>query len=374
MRGPVVAIMCSLPAAAGPDRYTARMRILVTGGAGYIGSVTVEALRARGHAVVVLDDLRTGHAEAVPDDVPFVLADVADREAVGDALASHEIEAVIHFAASSLVGASMERPLDYFGNNTAGTLALLDAMTRHGADRFVLSSTAALYGTPDRVPIPENAPLRPESVYGESKYLIERMLAWLARTAGLGYAALRYFNAAGASEAHGEDHRPESHLIPLVLQVAQGRRNEISVFGSDYDTPDGTAIRDYVHVEDLARAHVAAVEAIRPGEGDAFNVGTGRGYSVREVIEVCRRVTGHPIPAREAPRRAGDPPRLVADAGRIGRALAWRAQVPDLEDIVASAWRWHRAHPKGYARPDDEDAFSDGEAAARGPSRRDIPT
>ena len=328
--------------------YTAAMRILVTGGAGYIGSVTVEALTAGGHDVVVLDDLRTGHRAAVPDDVPFVLADVADREAVGQAIDAHGTEAVVHFAASSLVGESMRDPLRYFGNNTAGSLALLDAAVSRGVSRFVLSSTAALYGTPDHVPIPEDAERRPESVYGESKYLIERMLHWLARTAGLGYAALRYFNAAGASEAHGEDHRPESHLIPLVLQVALGKRDGIDVYGSDYDTPDGTAVRDYVHVEDLARAHVLAVEAIEPGRGRAYNVGTGHGYSVREVVEVCRSVTGHDIPAREAPRRAGDPPRLVADPERVRRELGWRAEVPELADIVASAWRWYRAHPDGY--------------------------
>lgn len=324
------------------------MRILVTGGAGYIGSVTSSALLERGHEVVVLDDLRTGHRAAVPDEAPFVLADVADMGAVGRAIDEHHAEAVIHFAASSLVGESMRDPLGYFGNNTAGSLALLDAAISRGVSRFVLSSTAALYGTPDRVPIPEDAPLRPESVYGESKYLIERMLRWLAETAGLGYAALRYFNAAGASEQRGEDHRPESHLIPLVLQVARGMREDIDVYGSDYDTPDGTAVRDYVHVEDLAQAHVLALEAIRPGRGAAYNVGTGRGYSVREVVEVCRAVTGHAIPANEAERRAGDPPRLVADAGRIHRELGWEPRVPELRDIVASAWRWYQAHPDGY--------------------------
>lgn len=351
------------------------MRILVTGGAGYIGSVTVAALRARGHDVAVLDDLRTGHAAAVPEGVPFVLADVADRDAVGDAFDAHGTEAVVHFAASSLVGASMERPLDYFCNNTGGTLALLDAMGAHGVNGFVLSSTAALYGTPDAVPIPEDAPLRPESVYGESKHLIERMLSWLARTNGLGYAALRYFNAAGASAERGEDHRPESHLVPLVLQVALGQRDHIAIFGEDYDSADGTAVRDYVHVEDLARAHVLAVEALRPGSGAAYNVGTGRGWSVREVIDVCRRVTGHPIPARPAPRRAGDPPRLVADPTRIERELGWRAEVPALEAIVASAWRWQRAHPDGYAAVagGDEGDFTDAGRATRDDPRRDIP-
>jgi len=325
------------------------MRILVTGGAGYIGSVTAAALIARGHDVVVLDDLRTGHRAAVPDGAVFVRGDVADPDVVGVTLGEHGSEAIVHFAASSLVGESMEKPMLYFGNNTAGTLALLDTALRHGVDRFVLSSTAALYGTPERVPIPEDAPLQPESVYGESKHLIERTLAWLGRTAGLGWTALRYFNAAGADGERGEDHRPESHLIPLVLQVALGTREEIALFGDDYPTPDGTAIRDYVHVVDLAQAHVLALEAIRPGEGRAYNVGTGRGFSVLEVVEACRRVTGHAIPARVAPRRAGDPPALVADASRIASELGWTPAHDDLDAIVTSAWDWHVAHPEGYA-------------------------
>lgn len=329
-------------------RYTAAMRILVTGGAGYIGSITAAALLDRGHDVVVLDDLRTGHRAAVPDGAPFVLADVADEVAVGDAIDRHGCDAIVHFAASSLVGESMERPLAYFGNNTAGSLALLTAALERGVRRFVLSSTAALYGTPDAVPIPETAPLRPESVYGESKHMVERMLRWLGETAGLGWTALRYFNAAGAHGGRGEDHRPESHLIPIVLQTALGRRDRVAIFGDDYDTPDGTAVRDYVHVADLARAHVLAVEAVEPGRGAAFNVGTGHGFSVREVIEACRDVTGHEIPAEAAPRRAGDPPRLVADPSAIGRELGWRPEVAELRDIVATAWSWHRAHPDGY--------------------------
>ncbi len=334
----------------GADRYTAAMRILVTGGAGYIGSITAATLQARGHDVVVLDDLRTGHRDAVPSGLPFVLADVADPAGVGDAIDRYGCDAIVHFAASSLVGESMERPMLYFGNNTAGTLALLDTALARGVQRFVLSSTAALYGTPQSVPVPEDAPLRPESVYGESKHLIERTLRWLGETAGLGWTALRYFNAAGAEGGLGEDHRPESHLIPIVLQTALGQRDAVSIFGDDYDTPDGTAVRDYVHVGDLARAHVLAVEAIQPGGGAAYNVGTGRGFSVLEVIEACREVTGHAIPAERAPRRAGDPPRLVADAGRIGRTLGWTPEVTELRDIVASAWAWHRDHPDGYPR------------------------
>lgn len=325
------------------------MRILVTGGAGYIGSVTAATLLRRGHDVVVVDDLRTGHRASVPDAVPFVEADVADGRALAATLRQHRTEAIVHFAASSLVGESMQKPMLYFGNNTAGTLALLGTAIDQGVERFVLSSTAALYGTPERVPIPEDAPLQPESVYGESKHLIERTLAWLGRTAGLGWAALRYFNAAGADGERGEDHRPESHLIPLVLQVALGQRERIEVFGDDYPTDDGTAVRDYVHVADLADAHVLAVEAISPGAGRAYNVGTGHGHSVQAVIEACRRVTGHPIPARTAPRRAGDPPRLVADASRIGADLGWTPRRTDLDAIVASAWSWHEAHPDGYA-------------------------
>lgn len=325
------------------------MRILVTGGAGYIGSVTSAALLRRGHDVVVLDDLRTGHRAAVPNGASFVRADVADTDAVADTLRTHGSEAIVHFAASSLVGESMEKPMLYFGNNTAGTFALLDVALQHDVGRFVLSSTAALYGTPDSVPIPEDATLRPESVYGESKYLIERALGWLGRTAGLGWTALRYFNAAGADGERGEDHRPESHLIPLVLQVALGTRDVISVFGDDYPTADGTAVRDYVHVSDLADAHVLALEALNPGDGHAYNVGTGRGYSVRDVIDTCRRITGHPIPERTAPRRAGDPPTLVADPARIRAELGWTPDHDDLDAIVASAWRWHETHPNGYA-------------------------
>jgi len=325
------------------------MNILVTGGAGYIGSITTERLLERGHRVVVLDNLSTGHRDAVPDGAAFVEADVADPDRVGAAIRDHGVEAALHFAAVSLVGESMERPLAYFRNNTAGSLALLEALLAHDVRRFVLSSTAALFGTPEAVPIPEDAPVRPESVYGESKALVERMLHWLQRTAGLGYTALRYFNAAGASDRLGEDHRPESHLIPLVLQVAAGHRDHIAVFGDDYPTPDGTAVRDYVHVLDLAEAHVLAVEALAPGEAHAYNLGNGQGFSVREVIETCRRVTGLPIGERLAPRRAGDPPVLVADSRRIRDELGWRPAHAGLEAMVASAWAWAQAHPRGYA-------------------------
>ena len=324
------------------------MKVLVTGGAGYIGSVTVETLLERGHEPIVLDDLSTGHRDSVPEGVPFIHGSVADEDLVAYAVNDLGSEAVLHFAAFSLVGESMTQPMKYFGNNTAGTLALLGSLSRWGVKRFVLSSTAAVYGTPDSVPIPESAALRPESVYGESKLLIERTLGWLARTSEFGFAALRYFNAAGASTVRGEDHRPESHLIPLTLQVAAGKREHIAVFGDDYPTQDGTAVRDYVHVLDLAEAHVLALEALQPGDERIYNLGNGRGYSVREVIDVCRAVTGAAIPEVAAPRRAGDPPVLVADSSKARAELGWAPSRESLEEMVESAWAWHQAHPGGY--------------------------
>lgn len=325
------------------------MNVLVTGGAGYIGSVTVEALLLRGHNVVVLDDLSSGHRDAVREGVPFVHGSIAEPDMVSYALSAHDVDAVLHFAAFSLVGESMEKPLKYFNNNVAGTMQLLRTLDKHDVRRFVLSSTAAVYGEPEgTVPITESAAVRPQSVYGESKLMIERTLSWLARTAGFGFAALRYFNAAGASELLGEDHRPESHLIPLVLEVAAGKREHIAVFGEDYDTPDGTAIRDYVHVLDLADAHVLALEALVAGDERHYNLGSGLGYSVREVIDVCRSVTGAAIPAVAAPRRAGDPPRLVADANLVKRALGWQPRHGELAAMVASAWAWRQRHPDGY--------------------------
>jgi UDP-glucose 4-epimerase len=324
------------------------MRLLVTGGAGYVGSVTVEALVERGHEVLVIDDLRSGHRAALHPAAGFRHADVADETAVRAVLREHPCEALLHFAAASLVGDSMRDPHRYFRNNVAGTLALLRAATAEGIERVVFSSTAALYGTPAATPIPESAPLAPESVYGETKLQIERALQWLARTTGMASVALRYFNAAGASETRGEDHRPETHLIPLVLAVAQGRSEVVQVFGDDYPTPDGTAIRDYVHVLDLADAHVRALEALQPGEAKAFNLGNGAGASVAEVIATVREVTGREVRTRAAPRRAGDPPILVADASLADRTLGWRPQRPALADIVTDAWRWHQAHPSGY--------------------------
>lgn len=324
------------------------MNILVTGGAGYIGSVTSEALLGRGHTVVVLDDLSTGHRQAVHPEAAFVQGGINDRSLVRAAVGEHRIEAVLHFAAVSLVGESMQDPLRYFRNNTAGTIELLSAVAGEGVGKFVLSSTAALFGTPETVPIAEDAVIAPESVYGETKYLIERTLSWLARTQGLGYATLRYFNAAGASERFGEDHRPESHLIPIVLQVAAGERQTVSVFGDDYPTADGSCVRDYIDVRDLAAAHVLAVEALEPGEERRYNLGNGRGFSVFEVIEACRRVTGCPIPVELAGRRKGDPAILVADSARIRGELGWRPLYGELEQIVTAAWGWRQRHPHGY--------------------------
>ncbi|MEZ4630664.1 MAG: UDP-glucose 4-epimerase GalE [Deinococcales bacterium] len=324
------------------------MNILVTGGAGYIGSITSESLIARGHKVVVLDNLSTGHRRAIHPEAHFVQADIAAKDVVRQTLENYHIEAVMHFAASSLVGESMQKPMQYFQNNSAGSLALLEAMLASGVKKFVLSSTAALFGRPKSLPIPSDAPIQPESVYGESKYLIERMLAWLADCAGLGFVCLRYFNAAGASEHFGEDHQPESHLIPLVLQVAQGKRERIHIYGDNYDTPDGSCIRDYIHVQDLASAHILAIEALQPGEKRYYNLGNGQGFSVKEVIEVCRQVTGHAIPSQLSPRRSGDPAALVADASSIQKELGWETKFKDLESIVSSAWRWHLAHPQGY--------------------------
>ena len=325
------------------------MNVLVTGGAGYVGSVCTEALLERGHQVVVVDDLRTGHREAVPEGAAFVHADVADPDLVGYALEEHGVEAILHFAAASLVGASMESPLEYFENNVVGAVRLWRTAARHGVRKVVVSSTAALYGTPDAVPIPEGAPLHPESVYGETKLQLERTLEWWTRTARFGAVALRYFNAAGATAARGEDHRPESHLIPIVLQVAAGVRPHVAVYGDDYPTPDGTAIRDYVHVADLADAHVAALEAVAPGSMRAYNLGNGQGYSVREVVDVVRRVTDRDVPTVVAERRAGDPPVLVADASAARGDLGWTPRRPELERIVEDAWAWRRAHPEGYS-------------------------
>ena len=287
-------------------------RVLVTGGAEYIGSVVTAQLLKQGFDVVVFDNLSNGHSAALPSGAQLVVADTSDRAALDQVFRGQRIDAVMHFAASIEAGESMQVPEKYFRNNTANSLTLLEAVIAHKVPRFVFSSTAALFGTPDRVPIEETDALHPTNAYGESKLLVENMLAWFHRIHGLRYASLRYFNAAGCAGGQGEDHQPESHLIPLILQVALGKREHIAIYGTDYPTPDGTCVRDYVHVSDLASAHLLVLEALRQNDKLIFNLGNGRGFSVREVIEVVRRVTGHPIPVREAARRPGDPAILVA--------------------------------------------------------------
>ena len=325
------------------------MTVLVTGGAGYIGSVVAAELLKAGRRVLVYDDLSRGHRRAIPKGAELIVADIADRAALDRVFKTHPVDAVMHFAALIEAGESMKNPAAFFRNNTANALTLLEAMLTHGVKKFVFSSTAALFGNPDRAPIEEDDPLRPTNVYGESKLMVERMLAWLNVVHGLRYASLRYFNAAGAvSSDQGEDHRPESHLIPLVLKVALGQTEHVNVFGADYPTPDGTCVRDYIHVLDLASAHLLALDALERHDRLIYNLGNGQGFSVREVIEVARKVTGRPIPVVESPRRPGDPAILIASAARIRRELNWLPRFPDLETIVASAWRWHSAHPHGY--------------------------
>jgi UDP-glucose 4-epimerase len=325
------------------------MNVLLTGGAGYIGSHVVRALAAAGHTPVAYDSLVKGHRAAVGD-AAFVEADVADREALVRAMADHDIDAVIHLAAFIEAGESVQQPDKYFRNNTIIGMTLLDAMREAGVDRLVFSSTAAVYGTPRRVPIEEADRLAPINPYGASKLCVEYMLQAYAAAYEMGAVSLRYFNVAGADPGGqiGEDHSPESHLIPLTLQVALGRREDIKIFGDDYETPDGTCIRDYIHVCDLADAHVLALGAVGPGAVDVFNLGNGEGFSVRQVIEACREVTGHPIPAEVTPRRPGAPARLIASSQKANDQLGWQPQRPDLKTIVADAWRWHQGHPGGY--------------------------
>ncbi len=323
------------------------MKVMVAGGAGYIGSVVAEELLEEGHSVLVVDDLSKGHREAVPQAATFVEADLADAGGLPGLLTAQRVEAVMHFAADSLVGESVARPASYFRRNVVNTLNLLEAMLAVGVKRFVLSSTAAVYGEPKRVPIEEDDALAPTNPYGESKLMVERMLRWLDAAHELRYASLRYFNAAGASRERGEDHRPETHLIPIVLQVALGQRERVEIYGDDYPTRDGTCIRDYIHVVDLAQAHILALEALDEGSR-IYNLGNGQGFTVREVIEASRRVTGHSIPAVEAARRLGDPAVLVASSRRISEELGWQPRCADLETIVATAWEWHRRHPRGY--------------------------
>jgi len=327
------------------------MKVLVTGGAGYIGSVVAAQLLDAGHSVVIYDNLSKGSTHAVPIGAKLIVGDVGNRQRLQELFDAQKFDAVMHFAAWIEAGESMKEPERFFRNNSANALTLLEVMLEKGVKRFVFSSTAALFGDPERIPIEEGDPLCPTNAYGESKLLVEKMLSWFHRIHGLSYASLRYFNAAGATAERGEAHHPETHLIPLILQVAAGKRQNISIFGTDYGTPDGTCVRDYIHITDLASAHLLALEALAKRDDAAaliYNLGNGRGFSVREVIEAARRVTGHAIPAVENARRPGDPAVLVASSEKIRRELGWKPQYAELETIIQSAWEWAQRHPNGY--------------------------
>ncbi len=329
------------------------MTVLVLGGAGYIGSHTVYALVEKGEDVVIIDNLETGHIEAVHPQARFYQGDIRDRAFVDSVLDKEKVDAVIHFAANSLVGESMTNPLKYYDNNVNGTKVLLQSMVAHGIDKIVFSSTAATYGEPERVPILETDKTEPTNAYGETKLSMEKMFKWTDRAHGMKYVSLRYFNACGAhvSGEIGEAHSPETHLIPLILQVPLGQRETISIYGDDYPTKDGTCIRDYIHVTDLAQAHILAVEYLMKGnESSIFNLGNGIGFTVNEVIETARKVTGHPIPATITPRRAGDPAQLIASSDKARNVLGWNPQHADLEEIISSAWKWHSTHPHGFTK------------------------
>ncbi|OWA36575.1 UDP-glucose 4-epimerase GalE [Saccharibacillus sp. O16] len=326
------------------------MAILVTGGAGYIGSHTVAALLERGEEVVVIDNLQTGHKEALLGGKLYE-GDLRDKELLKKLFAENEIEGVIHFAANSLVGESMQNPGKYYDNNMYGTLCLLEAMNEAGVRKIVFSSTAATYGEPEKTPIEETDRTEPTNVYGETKLMMERMIRWYDRVLNVRYVALRYFNAAGAHDSGkiGEDHRPETHLIPIVLQTALGQRSHISVFGDDYPTADGTCIRDYLHVSDLADAHLRAIDYLKNGgESNVFNLGSGSGFSVQEIIETARKVTGKEIPVKVEPRRAGDPAVLIASSQKARTVLGWAPARENIETIIGSAWNWHQSRPDGY--------------------------
>lgn len=317
------------------------MRILIIGGAGFIGGTVAQLLLEKGHQVAIYDNLCHGHRSLVPPQAEFIEGELADRAAL-EKLLHTGIDGVMHFAALIEAGESMKNPEIYFRNNSASTLSLLEAMLATGVNRLVFSSTAAVYGEPESTPIREDAALKPTNAYGESKLLVERMLEWLNRIHGFRYASLRYFNVAGAIEGRGEAHEPESHLIPLILDVASGRRPNIKIFGQDYPTKDGTCIRDYIHVHDLARAHLLAFNALNDRDRLIYNLGNGVGFTVREVIESARRVTGHPIPVIEEPRRPGDPAVLIASSEKIGRELGWKPEYTNLDRILESAWKWHQ--------------------------------
>lgn len=324
------------------------MKYFVTGGAGYIGSAVAAELLAQGHQVSVYDSMITGHRAAVPKGAELIEADLLDSKALSSALLSAKFDAALHFAAFIEAGESMQNPGKYFRNNLEASLQFVEAVHQAGIGRFVFSSSAAIYQTSESA-LDEESPLGPQNTYGQTKLMTENVLSRYQQIHGLRYAALRYFNAAGALPGHGEAHNPESHLIPLTLQVALGQRESVAIFGSDYPTPDGTCIRDYIHLVDLVSAHLLALEALENNEKVVYNVGSGHGYSVLEVVEMARKVTGHPIPALETPRRPGDPARLVASPARIQKELGWEAKHSSLEEIISSAWEWHRKHPRGYS-------------------------
>ena len=327
------------------------MAILGCGGAGYIGSHAVHQLIARGEEVVIVDNLQTGHRGALHPQATFCEGDIRDAAALDRIFTERSIEAVIHFAANSLVGESMEQPLLYFNNNVYGMQVLLEAMVRHGVDKIVFSSTAAVYGEPKRVPIREDDETNPTNAYGETKLTMEKMMKWVSRADGVRYVSLRYFNAAGAlpDGSIGEDHKTETHLIPLILQVPTGRRSHITIYGDDYPTPDGTCLRDYIHVVDLADAHMCALDYLRRGgESDIFNLGSGSGFSVKEMIAAAEKATGRTIAVEIGARRAGDPAQLIASSEKARTVLGWQPQFTDVEEVIGTAWRWHAAHPHGY--------------------------
>ena len=325
------------------------MKVLVTGGAGYIGSVTVEQLIKTGHQVAVFDNLSQGHRGAIHVDAEFIAGDLANRDGIDNAITRFRPDAVMHFAAKSLVGESMQFPFLYLGDNVRNGLNLLESVVEHGIQKFILSSTANLFDEPETIPIDEQERIVPGSPYGESKYILERMLHWLDRTGKLRFAALRYFNAAGATQSRGEDHDPETHLIPLVLQVALGQREDIKVFGDDYETPDGTCVRDYIHVADLAQAHRLALHAI-DYTSQVYNLGNGLGFSVQQVLNAAREITGHSIPSEVVGRRPGDVATLVAASDKVRSDLGWIPEHPEISQIIESAWRWHSDHPHGYKK------------------------
>lgn len=327
------------------------MTILVLGGAGYIGSHTVYELIENGEDVAIIDNLQTGHIKAVHPKARFYKGDIRNREFLDSVFAKEKIDAVIHFAAYSLVGESMEKPLKYYENNLCGTKTLLDSMVANEINKIVFSSTAATYGEPESLPILETDKTEPTNPYGETKLAMEKMFKWVGRAHNINFVSLRYFNACGAhvSGEIGEDHAVETHLIPLILQVPNNKREHIYIFGDDYNTKDGTCIRDYIHVTDLAQAHILAVKYLRNGgNSDIFNLGNGIGFSVKEVIETARKVTGHPIPAQISPRRAGDPAKLIASSNKARKILGWKPEHAELEEIIATAWNWHKKHPNGY--------------------------